>query len=298
MSKLFNFTSEEKKIRKQWLIATFVNYIGFPLLLLLICTLRGTVTPELFGETFASFIGCWLIYHCAYEKHGWLLLTWWLVLGPLYFLADIKQLLSEGYNQGILFLIITYAALYVWWYINSIKLRKINIQLEPRLKSIRKYLKDINSLRMITNLESLSSSYQFLLKKWPEFEKTSLKEYEKIKSNLLLNTPNLKSRNAKEAVNPDIIKKAFYLLKAMVNDKNNIKRGLYRIGIVFGIILALFVFVVGFIMICVSYSDFSTLILSIFFILFPLILLTFSISLLVTKSMGWIFEGFQRKSKE
>lgn len=176
MAQSLKFTEKEKKIRRNWLAATYLLYIGVPILCLLLLLLFGTITPEFIGETSAVFIGFWWIYHCAYKKHGTALLTFALISAPIYFVRDIIPMFTKG---GPLFICIAlfFTIIEVWYFVASLRLRKVNARLEPQT-SFPGYNEDVFSLREITSFKSLEICYQSLLEKWPEHEKISSKEYE------------------------------------------------------------------------------------------------------------------------
>ncbi len=129
MSNIFNFTKQEKKIRKHWLISTFILVIGFPLIGLIFSVfLRDvSIARESLSLLFAGLFGFWFIYHCTYKKPGIKLLTWWLIITPIRLLLGI---INDAKQEG---LIITLLALiieipfYIWWFKKSLELKKINI---------------------------------------------------------------------------------------------------------------------------------------------------------------------------
>ena len=129
MVKIINFNDQEKKIRKHWIISTFIIIIGFPLIGLLISIfLRDvSIAKESRSLIFSGMVSFWLISHCAYKKHGTKLLTWWLIIIPIQLLLgiinDIKQ---EGLIVTLLTLIIE-LPFYLWWIKKSLELKKVNI---------------------------------------------------------------------------------------------------------------------------------------------------------------------------
>jgi len=95
-------------------------------------------------------------------------------------------------------------------------------------------------------------------------------------------------------------------LKRMANDPNPLKRGIHRIGIAMGTILALFTLIVGLcFFICFVYyilkylfgnPDFDGLLWTFLYtILSTLVMpIVFSIPIVSARILGWIVEGFQK----
>lgn len=107
----------------------------------------------------------WWIYHCAYKKHGATLLLFFLIVTPLLFFREVFEiffgvLFKSAYIQKIIslegmnehgtalypivnfilnsFIIYLFCScvLIVWWFIWSIKLRKINKKLQALLNPL------------------------------------------------------------------------------------------------------------------------------------------------------------------
>jgi len=73
-----------------------------------------------------------------------------------------------------------YTILMVWFFTTSLKLRKINVNFGSQT-SHPKYNDDLHSLDKATCLDSLQSSYQLLLEKWPDLKKFTSKKYQRQK---------------------------------------------------------------------------------------------------------------------
>lgn len=131
MNEHYRFTDKEKKLRKNWLISLWLLVTIEPVLMMILF-LYAHVSLMAIGILLSAFIpsilGCWLIIHCAYKKHGYRLLTFQLIVSPLLFPPNIAALRS-GFQALMLILLV----LFVWWYKNSWQLRKLNKKIRTLL---------------------------------------------------------------------------------------------------------------------------------------------------------------------
>ena len=73
-----------------------------------------------------GILSLWLIWYCAYKNPGTRLLTFWLVMSPIKRITNIGQKLSEPSGVLIIIALVIENGIFLWWYLLSLKLRKIN----------------------------------------------------------------------------------------------------------------------------------------------------------------------------
>lgn len=133
----------DSRIRKHWLLSTFSLFILIPISLscfwailsfIMFIPLVATIEPLIYAIIGLSQGA--LIWHCAYKKYGTKLLTAWLIIFPLNQLRIIPEIFidppANWFNGAIILLEI---AIFIWWYIMSIKLRAINMTVKKRLST-------------------------------------------------------------------------------------------------------------------------------------------------------------------
>ena len=170
-------TEKDKKTRRHWLIATLVYFLGFPALLFLIFVILAgdrLATIALFAFILIlSSIPFWIIYHCAYRKPGTKWLMFYLITVPIQFVSSLPSLRDDP--RAWLGIVIC-LPICIWWYVLSLKLRKINKLQQPR-KQDPQYLKAVHALKSAKTMEELEWQFSHLMKEWPQFETFSSKEY-------------------------------------------------------------------------------------------------------------------------
>jgi hypothetical protein len=67
-----------------------------------------------------------VLYRCAYVKPGVRFLTFVLIVGPLLKLKATYDALKVGHDHVTLIALVVNLGFYAWWYILSLKLRKMN----------------------------------------------------------------------------------------------------------------------------------------------------------------------------
>src|SRR5258708_23597106 len=149
---------KEKQVRKHWAFALFGN-IGFFLLLAFLVIVSGRdalISSALFVVSLSSM---YILYRCAYKKHGTCLLTINLIFQPFYFIKIVFDILhtTDALSMSILLLD---SALYIWLYVLSFQLRKINekIQLQTVLAS-EEYVKAVASIGESKNVNDLDCKF-------------------------------------------------------------------------------------------------------------------------------------------
>lgn len=131
----------EEKDRKHWLFLTYCYFVILPIFLSVFFAIQSQFfqiskdVPYKFLEYAGSgLIQLWMIWYCAYRKHGTKLLTLWMMFGSMRTLLSTLKLLDGSSNNpwivGATFLDIL---IYVWWHILSLRMRKIN----KRIQSMR-----------------------------------------------------------------------------------------------------------------------------------------------------------------
>jgi hypothetical protein len=126
------------KTRKHWLFSTFSFLILYPLALALFSfftdlseriAISEDALIELLAYAFGGVIPMWMIWHCAYRKHGTRLLTFWLFVSPLQMLGAIV----ESCNSRTLIFLLLNLAIFLWRLFMSIKMKAINKMIQERI---------------------------------------------------------------------------------------------------------------------------------------------------------------------
>jgi hypothetical protein len=184
---LFEMDQKKAKIRKYWLIATILLLVVIPQLSFAFLAFVFKIPVSLvivwqLTTGVASLSSLWIIWHCAYKKPGTKWLTCWLVCAPFYFLQTLLQLLRDPWNGWFAGMAVFDLLCYVGWYVLSLKLRKINKQLQAN--SSPEYAQAVRDLREASTIEVLNDHFVNLSAKWPKLEYTSSKEYRRRKLEL------------------------------------------------------------------------------------------------------------------
>ena len=142
---IYKFTQKEMKIRKRWLIATAVLCLGVPILFLMIIRQIMHIDPEV-AEIFSvndnfklwmtvinPVIWFWILYFTAYKKAGSICLTIVMFSVGLNCIKLLAQAMYEEFNPFFFADALLYFGSAVWWMIESLKLRKLNVGLSRRL---------------------------------------------------------------------------------------------------------------------------------------------------------------------
>ena len=131
----------EKKIRKNWLWATITLFILLPVAVSFVFAMSGISVPSE-TKTYLIYGLFWFggLYHCAYLRKGRLLLTWALATNSLYFFSRTALLVFYPFCKNTKLLdfidpitLIGLAPFFIWWFVASRRLRKVNMQLTPCL---------------------------------------------------------------------------------------------------------------------------------------------------------------------
>jgi hypothetical protein len=186
---LFEISQKEINQRSDWLIATIASFGLCPLLAITSFAklsentdLFNNIWYQLAASTFGSLVSFWLIWHCAYKKPGTKLLTSCLILAPIDALLLALNLFQEPWNIWNTVVNVINASIFLWWYIQCIKLKRINKKIQ--LQSHPEYVESLQLLKGQTSRESLDHEFFKLIRTWPQFERTSSKEYKLKKAEL------------------------------------------------------------------------------------------------------------------
>lgn len=127
------FTPEEKSIRKQWLVISWIAILAWPLVTLAFMSFvamkqhvpAGVFWVYLIVALITVFI-FYILYRCTYVKPGIRFLTFCLIVGPILKLKATVDALKAGHDHVTLIALVVNLGFYAWWYILSLKMRKMN----------------------------------------------------------------------------------------------------------------------------------------------------------------------------
>lgn len=130
----------ENRIRKHWLfsIASFLVFYPIGLFAFLsFMSMRISIPEDALIEPLAHALAgsfaLWLIWHCAYKKHGTKLLSLWMVVSPIKMLASIVECLKETCNAWVVALVVVEISVFLWWWLLGFKMRAVNRAIQNRL---------------------------------------------------------------------------------------------------------------------------------------------------------------------
>jgi hypothetical protein len=130
----------EAKTRKRWLFSTFCFFILYPLALFALFAILSNwihlsedalIEPLVYA--IVVLFQMWIIWHCSYKKYGTRLLTLWLVVSPFRHLMSIVEILKETSNIWSIGFIVIDVGFFLWWYLLSLQIRKINKTVQERI---------------------------------------------------------------------------------------------------------------------------------------------------------------------
>ena len=128
-----DFTPKEKSLRKQWLIISLIAILAWPIITLAFMSyisMKEHVPQGVYlvylAVALITILLFFILYRCAYVKPGIRFLTFCLIIGPLLKLKATIDALKVGHDHVTLIALFANLAFYVWWYILSLKLRKMN----------------------------------------------------------------------------------------------------------------------------------------------------------------------------
>ncbi len=131
-----------------------------------------------------QFLPAWILYHCAYNKHGTRYLTFILcctAIAPLAFITNINK---EG-ESTLLVLLIALLFLAPWMYL-CVRLRQINKLLQAhQVCNCPEFHQALTLMNHSLSLEELDNAFHHIIEKWPQWERNSSMKYKKKKEEFL-----------------------------------------------------------------------------------------------------------------
>lgn len=128
---------EEKALRRRWLILSMIVIWVWPLISLGFLVYEVT-TKHLPFETYSMYFWVYLavtllaavifcvLYRCAYVKPGVRFLTFLMIVWPLLKAKAITDAVMTGHDYVSWISIVVNVSFFVWWYVLSLKLIKLN----------------------------------------------------------------------------------------------------------------------------------------------------------------------------
>jgi hypothetical protein len=140
----------ENKIRKHWLLSAGSLFLFYPIVrfvLFLLLLPQGALSKGVLMDSLAHvFSGTFVmlvIWHCAYRKYGTKLLSFWLFVSPLTMGASIMKALRESGDTWTVSFISFEVAVFLWWFLLSLKMRSVNKAVQERLSLKNTELKQL-----------------------------------------------------------------------------------------------------------------------------------------------------------
>lgn len=132
--------NSENRIRKHWLLSIASFLVFYPIALfafLSVMSMSISIPEDTLIEplayALAGSFSLWLIWHCAYKKHGTKLLSLWMVISPLKMLASIVEYLKEPCNAWVISIVLIEISIFLWWWLLSFKMKAVNKTIQERL---------------------------------------------------------------------------------------------------------------------------------------------------------------------
>jgi hypothetical protein len=169
------YNVENKKIRKQWFISMFFLFLAD---LFYMFYQDDTMFTYAWAYVIGLFLGFGWIWYWAYFTRGWRWLTLLLITMPISMLFSVFNMfntMSVQKSTGIILLVISWG-LTAWWYVMSLKLRRINHR-QRNLSA--KYLNEIEAWDKVESKELLQSRYDLLSKQYEALQKIAQEAYER-----------------------------------------------------------------------------------------------------------------------
>lgn len=189
---------KEEKIRRNWLLITVFYFLFFPSscfvfsagLLLSKSQMYRAVNDALSSFFIFGFIFLWPIWHCAYKKHGTMLLTCCLASIPYQLCSFVlTSCVCKCSSEDDFWLLVVYSVMYILWCISSIRLKKINKKIQVwkiqnEMENCLEYIQSLESLKAALNIEDLNNLFYETIQSWPRFEKFTSIEYRLARSKI------------------------------------------------------------------------------------------------------------------
>jgi len=183
-------TPNEEKIRKRWLITTIILAFSPFFLLSIHCVLYAFISANYQGIancfilTFLrliwDLIAFWVLWHCAYKKHGTAWLTF--IICGTWLSSDIFFSFKSIKIIGILVFLFK-----IWWIYQCYQLRKVNIKIQVNaFAATDDYKKAVSSIRSATDIDDLTFRFHEAFREQPRhFSKALRPHYEEMKKQLI-----------------------------------------------------------------------------------------------------------------
>lgn len=184
----FVLDDNEVRTRKRWL-AFFLaqNIIGFlflviPLAFTLIVEPSGKMMWMLSTLTVALFLFAYLLYHCAYKKHGtaYLKFTLFTSIYPMYkgvmeTISDV-QTKAPGWEFSLVCEIVA-LPLFICFFIFGMKLIEVNKKIQWQMASKQEGFSTlISEMQNASSLDDLGAKFRYGIEKFGKGPRTFIKE--------------------------------------------------------------------------------------------------------------------------
>lgn len=177
------FTTQELRIRKQWLISMFIM-LGFSLLQAAVLAFDSPTPLRYFGIlSLLNLVVFGLLYYFSYKQNGYQVLQ----MNLIYPFLKLKEIASyfksviETMDTTELVILLVTLGINGWWYFTSIKLIMLNTPLNPS----RKCKKAIAQMQTAQTIEDLDLKFHNLTNEFPRYERVITKIYQEKKESLM-----------------------------------------------------------------------------------------------------------------
>jgi len=123
----------EKILKKQWLVLSIITILAWPLITLGFMTfismkehIPAGIYWVYFSVVLLTVLIFYALYRCAYVKPGIRFLTFVLIVGPILKLKATFDALKVNHDYVTVIALAVNLGFYAWWYVLSLKLRKLN----------------------------------------------------------------------------------------------------------------------------------------------------------------------------
>lgn len=188
--------TKDQRIRKNWLIITILTGIGSIFINLGLILAFPSISKEgeielliklifLIRSVVGSSLWILIFWYCAYKRQGSRLLTFSAILSPFLVIRSIYTLQDDFLDLSSVIALMSEMGLYAWWYVFSLKLRRVNKKLRSQAKFNQEYAQSIQAIAKSPNLDSLNVKLIELSKKWPALSYMFEEAHELRKTELL-----------------------------------------------------------------------------------------------------------------
>ncbi len=177
----YKYSETQRKIRKNWLLATAIYFFSYGICNFTLMTYRfiqdHSLTRELLQGIYsltASIVSFYYVKQYAYIKNGTFLLTFSIIY------CGLTYLLFPFYVKTLADAILWSSSfiLYIWWIWLGIKMKPINVGVQFWKKSLALFDEKKEALKNAKSSKNLDLLYRKITKKWPEHITLAKAEYE------------------------------------------------------------------------------------------------------------------------